>query len=359
MIYDELSSALSDIYTFNISIDNVYESVMTNLYFINSGETVDIVQESAFDILDTMAKAINRFIQKVKQFFMKVITYITSYTSELDALTKKAKPILDNWEDKVSITVSGFDYTVMNSPDPDMSEFIKIVSSYNQLISETIKSIKKDDLKRELIDWMSDSNLDKLRGSVLGASSPIEEEDYLDEIRKFYRHNESEKHDIIYTKSDISNIINKSPDLVKEKNRSIKHRDKLVELLTKTENFFNKSCTILYKGNIKTIDSPKLDISDNKFRKESNTYDYSASDYEVVNKLLNLKYKQVNKIASMIQLVASERCIALKDQIKQEKTIIRQFMFGKKDTATESLNFVQDIQVKPSDILLGGGFYVV
>ena len=227
----------------------------------------------------------------------------------------------------------------MDKKGPDMTEFRSIVDEYNTDM-ENIQKLKIDDVKKSITDWLAESNLDKLRGQVLGVNKIISDDDYLTTVREYFRNDDSETIKITVDNSYVRGIISHAKKLEDIKKESIKDRDNLITLLSKTEKFFDRTIATSYRGTQARVNVDKINVDDNKFSREDRYIKTTDDITRNVSSYATLKYKQVNKIASMINLVACERVNALKDQIKQERVILRRCLFGdtKEETTIESYN---------------------
>ena len=320
--------ALSIIYGSQEADMETFKSFVYEGYLLESGASADIVMEGALDIFKSIANGIKNFIEKVKAFFKKILLYITSATEDLDKLAKEVKPIVKDMDD-IDFTIDGYHFTVIDKSGPNMTEFQRIVSEYNTDMDD-ISKLKEGEIKNKVTEWMSDKNLDKLRGIVLGTGDSIPEDEYLDTIREYYRNGESDTDSIKVDKTMVNSIMDHAKKLEDVKKSSIKDRDTLITLLSKTQAFFERTLPTMYKGNNLQVNVSKVDTTNNKFSKTDNYVNAGDATIKLVSTYATLKSRQVNKIASMINLVACERVNALRDQIKQERTILRKCLFSEK-----------------------------
>lgn len=337
--YEPTYEALSIIYGVCESDHEVFKSYVYTGYLMESGASPDIVMEGVNDMFKAIANDIKKFIEKVKEFFKKILLYITSATEDLDKLANEVEPVLK--DKKINYEINGFTFTVVDKPAPDMREFNRIVDDYNSDMAELTK-LKEAEIKKQIFNWLDESHLDKLRGEILGSGGSIDADDYLDEIRKFYRNGEISTDKIKVTNSMVNQIISHAKKLEEVKRSSIKDRDNLISLLTKTEAFFNTALPTVFKGAQRQVNVAKIDTSDNKFSKEDNYRTADDSVMRMLSTYASAKSKQVNKVASMINLVACERVNALKDQISQERKILRSCLFSS-DTESKVSESVMDL----------------
>lgn len=347
--YCPTCEALSIIYESMESDSRTFKSFVHAGVMMESGASDDIVMESVGDIFKTIANGLNKFIQKVKEFFKKILLYITSAYQDLDKLSEEVKKIIKD-KDDIRFKIDGFKFTVMDKSGPNTTEFHDIVSSYNEDMAKLSK-LKESEIKKSITAWLEESNLDRLRGQVLGNNERIPEDEFLDEIRSYYRNGEISTSTIEVTKSMVMDIIGHAKRLEDLKKSSIKDRDTLINLLTKSESFFGRTIYSYYKGSEKQINVSKVNVSDDKFSTEDNNVNVNDELSKIISMYASYKAKQVNKIAGMINLVACERVNALRDQIKQERTILRKCLFGSSsdDAVKESVSIFPDTGYHGSD----------
>lgn len=339
-VYADDISALSIIYAMESDASATTESFIRWAYLLESGASSDVVMESGGDIIASIINSIKKFIEKIKDFFKRILLYLKAAFGDLTEVSAQLKSRLNEMS-KISFTISGYKFTVLDRPAPNIDEFKKIVSSYNEDMKD-IASLKMEDVKTEINEWLSDEHLEKLRGQVLGSNEMIADDEFTEEIRKYYRDGEDKPKDINVDKSMVNEIIGHAKRLEDTKKSAIKDRDNLITLLNKTEEFFNRTIYPVYRGTTKLVDMSTINVDNNKFSKESNTKTVTDNQAKDISVYATLKSRQVNKIGAIITSVACERANALKDQIKQEKTILRKCLFeykngtSKPTTTTES-----------------------
>ena len=336
--YCPTCEALSIIYETMESDSETFKSFVHTGLLMESGASEDIVMESVSDMFKTIAEGFNKFIKKVKEFFKKILLYITSAYQDLDKVAAQVKDVINDKD--IDFTVNGFKFTVMDKSGPNTTEFRNIVNSYNEDMQDLSK-LKESTINKEILEWLDENNLDKLRGQVLGTNDKISQDDFLDEVRSYYRNGELSTNTIKVTKNMVQDIINHAKKLEDVKKSSIKDRDTLIELLTKTESFFGRTIYSYYKGSTRQVNVNKISIDNDKFSKEDNNVNVDDNLTKLITVYASYKAKQVNKIAGMINLVACERVNALRDQIKQEREILRKCLFG--NTSETSTNESVDI----------------
>lgn len=332
VLYEDMNF-LSEIYSLNeIHFDIVRENIRTIHAYRTIGDP-EILTECTLDMFGKMGEFFKKMIDKIKEFFKKILMYVSAHFMEIDKFVKKYKNELDKVK-KVDFDIFGYEFTIKNGPD--LSPFQDLVNSYNSTISDITK-VKSKEINDEEFQKMSDDNLDQVRGTVLGAGKPIKEDDFLETARKYYRNGETETISIHVDESLFRSTVNQVEDLVKRKKDAEQLRDKLIVLLSKTEDFFNKKVSSVYVDKAKKIPMKKLDIKDNKFGTEKEEYhNYTHAAEFNLNKFIQYKYNYCRKVASIVNLVASEYCNAYKDNVKMSREIIVKSLYGKNDDSDDT-----------------------
>lgn len=313
---------LTEIYELNEF--NAY-IIKENVKYVHAYRTIgnpDILTEGFTDMLGNMGEFFKKMIDKIKEFFKKILMYVASVFMDIDKFVKTYKKELDALKD-IKFTIYGFKWTMHEAPN--MEAFRKIVDDYNSELSDIAKK-KKADILKEQNDWLKESNLDKLRGEVLGSNQNISSEDFTETIRKYYRDGEISEISIDIDDSEYRNIISNVDSLVKDKKEAEKTRDDLIVLLDKTKRFFDQKASTVYVSGVKKIKTNRININDNKFSKEDDEY-VSDSGISSMEAFLRFKYNQANKLGAMINTVACERANAYKDQVKWCREVIRKGLF--------------------------------
>lgn len=323
VLYDDISF-LAEIYSLE---DMTLQIAKENVKYVHAYQTignVDILTEGFTDSLQKIGNFFKAMIEKIKQFFKKIFEYIDACFLDIDKFVKKYKKELDAVS-KVDFTVNGFEWT-MHEP-PNMEPFQKLVSDYNDAIADASK-LKKSDIIKDQDEFLSKSNLDKLRGEILGSKEPIDEDDWSETVRKYYRNGEIDAQSIQVDVSMFRQYVNDADSLVKKKKEAEKTRDDLIVLLDKTQRFFDKKAPVVYGSGVKKIKTTRANVTDNDFKTGDDAYTaYTDSTASAVEAMLRFKYNQANKMASMINLVATERANAYKDQVKMTREIIKRSLF--------------------------------
>lgn len=340
--YADDYSALSTIYCAESSSLDLIESYTRFLYIKESENCPEIVIEAAGDVVGRVVEGIKHLIESIVDFFKRIILYLKALFGDISDVSAVLKKRLSEMPD-IAFTISGFNFTVLDKSGPNMIEFQNIVNRYNEDIRD-ISKLKIDDIKHEINDWLDTDHINTLRGQVLGTNRTIDADDFQKEIRAYFRNDAEHASDIKVDRVMINEIINHASKLESVRDAAIKDRDKLITLLTKTEEFFTKTIYPTFKGTTKTMNLATVDVKDDKFSTKTNYTTVNDTQAVDISAYTTLKSRQVNVIGSIISTVACERANALKDQVAQEKKILKRCLFNynegytKKTDTTKALN---------------------
>lgn len=318
----------------NYSMEKLHFEVMKEMVianhrqYMNFGNT-DIAIESSVSVFNKMGTYFKELIKKIKEFFSKVMMYVNAHLQDLDKFCKQYKDQLTKLNPK--FTFDGYNFTI-DDKLPVMDEFEKIVNDYNSCIMD-VKSLSADEIKQQQVEFLKGENINALRGKVLGKNTPIQEDDFNEEVLKVFRGGSMDTQDIEVNSSYINNLVSSSKTLMEHKNKCEKDKALLLNLLNKTEAFFDKKVEVVYKDfSTKEIELNKISTNDKKFSTtDADNLKYDESSTKVLNALVKFKYEQVKVISGLINTVMVERLNAYKANIKQNGQILRQALMHKSE----------------------------
>ena len=317
---------LSDIFSleeahFGIVKENIRYNHMMNI----PNTPHEILTEAFADVIQKMGDFFKKMIVSIKEFFRKLFMYINASLMSIDKFVKKYKKELDK-VDKVDFEVYGYEFTFQE--EPTLDELEKIVNGYNDDIMN-VNKLKVAELKTEQNEYLSNANLCKLRGNILGSGQSIEEDDFMETVRKYYRNGESESTAIKIDLSTFRDAVSNAGKDVKDMKAAEKLRDQFIIALNKAEKFFDQKVPLMYKEGEKSIDMRKAKVEDKKFNVTDDKVYISDSKRDVVNQLVRLRYNQTRTVSAMVNIVVRERANAYKDKVKMTKEIIQKALFNK------------------------------
>ena len=320
-------------------LDIVKENIRYNHMKTIPDTTPDILTEAFADIISKMGEFFKKMIISVKEFFRKFFMYINSLFMDIDKFVKKYRREL-NAVEKVNFDIYTFNFTMHD--EPNLDELEKIVNGYNDDISNANK-LKVEDIKAKQNDYLSVGHLRELRGNILGSGNPIDEDDFLDEVRKYYRNGEDKEETITIGLSEFRDAMNNATKDVKELKAAEKLRDNFIVQLDKAQKFFDQKAPVMYKDNNPTINLKKTELKDNKFKTTDEDVYISNGKSDAVNQMLRFRYSQTKEVASIINVIVRERANAYKDKVKASKEIITKALFNKNtDTSIGELEKEDD-----------------
>lgn len=327
---------LSDIYM----LESFHSDIVKDNFRVKHMEAIheseEIIMEAFSDVIQKMGEYFKKLIQAIKDFFKKLLMYIASYLMDIDKFVKTYKSELDKIRD-VKFTVYGYNFKL--DTKPNLSELQNIINSYNDTIS-SLGKLKKADILVEQNKYLSSKNLDELRGKVLGSEQQIEEDNFADEVRKFYRDGELDTVEIEVDDSLFREVINNASELSKQTKEAEKLRDNSIILFNKAERFFSKTATTMYKDKDVVISNSKLNYdSENNSLTAGDTVTNASGKREVIDTFIRFKYNQTKTLSAMVNLVVREYANAHRDKVKMYREILRKSLFDSKtdsdaDTST-------------------------
>ena len=341
VLTDDLS-LLESIYQFEDATIQMYGNLASSRFNSMTSNDSNIVTEGVSDMVKSMGSAIRKLIAAIKDFFVGFIRAFTSYTLNLQDFVKQYKD--DLLAKDHDFEIIGYKFTVMDSKDPDMSDFNKLVSTYNSSLS-TLKDIKKTDIIAEGNSFLDEKNLGEMRARVLGVSGGIAKDDFVEVVRKQYRDGETETSSIHIGNDEIRDIVTNADRMVTLKKKAEKDRDAIIQLLSKAEVFFNRKAGMIYRDAKSKVDAKTFDVDDDyKVSHTPADIPYTDSDLSKVTTLLSVKYNETKAISSIINVVISERANAFRDLVKQSRKVVGKAMQSKKkgtgsDDVKECINY--------------------
>lgn len=306
-----------------------------------SGDT-DILMEGLSDIGHGIIEWFKKMATIIREFFSKFIKIFTDFALSLDAFVEKNRDAL--LKSEINTTITGFRFTVLDKPDPNMSEMDKLIASYNSMLNG-IDSLELSEVRKQSVDFLSDVNMGKIRGEVLGSKNAIESDIFLKEVRKFYRDNMESPGNIKVDNSYINEIVSHAKKLVDAKSKATNDRDRILKLLKSAESFFNSRVVIGYDNRAATIKTRTISSSSTSDKFDTADGDTLQYDkyYKKYSGLMVAKYNEIKELSKIISVVVTERANAFKDQVKQERKIVSMAMKPIVSKSAEESTFYNEI----------------
>lgn len=282
----------------------------------------DILIEGFKDFVNNVKELIQKFINYIKTAISKFFMHITS-------LTKGFKKFIDDNKEAVlkkdiSFEFAGFQYTI-DEGVPNIKPIEDLIDEYNKLVID-IKSKRVDDIKEEEAKFYS--KLPDIRNKVLDLQKislldkHVEDYEFNDICVKRFRNGFSVPTAINVDNTYIQNIIRDYDRLEKSLSSTKKSYEKVMAQLNNLKSFFEKRVIRLYdEKNMKMKIQP---LSNTSFSPEEGDYlDYDTDAYAVLNAFMDLAFKQVKVIGSLITTAFYEKINAINANIKQYTEIFK------------------------------------
>lgn len=319
----EISYVMEDMY-FDVN-SNQLGATITGL----KADSVEILEEGFNDFIDGAVKFFKKLIEKFKEFMKKAFMYINAYIGDFNKFVKRySKELMKKYPD---FTIEGYEYTIDNTL-PDTSVIQSMLSDYNSELS-SIDNMKKADIVKKRSEVMSEASMNKLRAKVLSKTTPIAKDDYVDECKKTFRNGDNNTSTIQINHDKLVDIVNGFDALTKTYKDAKKDQDKLIALLEDIKSFFQKSASLQYREGKRVIKTDKVSVngSNNGLSRDGDqTTEYNTDKMMVYNTFFNFKFAYAKEVSAICVNAMSERVNALKEQLAQEKKIVRRCLGASK-----------------------------
>ena len=286
------------------------------------------LMEGCSDIAEKITESTDEFSEAISNFSKTVSRGMTGISSEFCDLAKKNNSI-DKLDD-FSFTIVGYKYKTLSTKRIDLSELDSVVNDYNKMITSLQNAVTSDAKLSEFEDksrqYLEESNLSKVRAKMLGVHDAIYEDDFLNEVRNYYR-GSSLCVDVTVDKKYVKKIPDEQKKLIKDRTLTMEEMSHamntfsiMTDYLVGTLNGLNDSGT----GISCTISGISLK-SKGQLSTTSKLLVVPKHDTDTISKcitILRLTYSKVVKLQSMAQIILSERLVALKDQMQQNMVIL-------------------------------------
>ena len=324
---DYCCSMLESLIDLEVISGEICQEHMYSTYISIKEESLEILEEGLKDFVNKAAEYFKKMIEKIKVFFKRVFTVISSYIGDFKTFIKNNKDYLSKLQPNFEI--KGYNYTI-DSVNVNLTYLTDILDEFNRDITN-MDSLKISDFKKKREEYLSEENLDRMRGQLLHSKKPIDAADFLTEIREALRDGRPEEDDIKVDSVLLRNILSMYDTVDKMYKDSTKYRDELIVLMERAQNYFSSSAKVAYKGQDKKIVANTLSVNSNgKFEKGKEvTTNYKDSVIQNINVYYNFRFKQVKEVSTMCTIIATEKTNAFREQLKLYRDIVRQSMYNK------------------------------
>lgn len=310
-----------ELQSYNIIHDHLYST-----YTGTRESSTDIVMEGLGDMVSSAAKFFKELIMKLGDFFKRTGVYMASLFMNFDKFISKYKDELLKSEKEYSLY--GFEYTFGESV-PKTNVMMKIVNEFNSELPEVTK-LEKADLVRRRDEFLEEGKMDLLRGGILGRNTKIESDEFRSTLFQMFRNGQDVEREIRIDKSKLNHYIQGYSNLKKEFDKTKKERYELEKVYRALETFFARGPKVEYVGSSKKIRTQTVDISNGRFKADSNfmNNENSNKNLDVINYYYSFKWKQAQEIGTYSFQAYVERINAIKEAVKFYEKVIRGAIFA-------------------------------
>lgn len=289
-------------------------------------ENLQILQEGIGDFFNSVINFFKNLLEKFKAFMKKAFMFLNAYIGDFDNFLNKYKEELLKLNPDFSY--KGFKYTTTR--ELKLHSIETLINEFNDDL-HNLKELKIGDIIEMRKRFNEPTNLNKIRGSIIGASS-IDEDRFDEECFKYFRSGEYDAIDLDIKKNDISSYIAEYPGVKKSLKTASENRDKTITMVESIKKFFEKGASVSYNGKSKSIttyDAVKNVKGTRVVDGTKGTSAYSSDELRKVNAFYNFKFQQSKIIGNLAINASCDKVNAIKEQLKQTKAIIRQGMSSK------------------------------
>lgn len=324
----------TEIESFNIIQEAEYESFETLVEFnkamyIGMKENCDeIIEEGFKEFFEDAAKFFRNLAKKIIEFTKNAMKYFVSYIQDFSKFLKKNEDYLKSLN--INFTYKGYEYTFPEAPV--LTKVYEIVKSYYGNINK-IDSMKYSDIVKMRDEFANESTKNKIRASILGVGTEVSQDNYSEASKKLFRNTENPIN-ITVDKAYIEKIIKDYDNIKSLLNKTETKKTQIIKLLNDLEIFFNKKASVTYQNEQKVIKTSEIKYDDNdKFKRGSDiNSSYDENKLKNLNIYFDYKFKEARFISNCVITVYLDKINAIKDNMTQYKSIIRQALTKKENT---------------------------
>lgn len=309
---------LNDVLMLKQSETDITEAYMLGIYHLQQTCESSVMNMIINDISGVIESVTSSISKAGYNFGDKILSYLVNSTTFIEKSKKVIEPMR---EESIDFYINGYNFSVLNSPRIDFSELNKIFDEYSQFVTNINKLIQTsslgDSLKIEQLSsgYRDENSLSKLRAQMLGCNcESISGENFLMEVKKFYRSGTTTKELIYIDKLYVMAAINDVKSIKTELERTKKDFDYLNKVYDSIINTINLTLNSISNTQQKQVclDIPTNGVLDTDTSKAI-SFCLSA---------INSKYFQVVELRNIAEIILGGRLSALRDQIIQIMEIL-------------------------------------
>lgn len=330
---DETATLLETLVSVEEDFISIIESSNLATVIYSEDGDIEILQEGFKDMVTSAVEFFKKMINSLIEFVKRFFTWLSSYIGNFEKFVEKNKKRLTSLNPDFSF--EGYVYTI-KAGVPNLDRVSAIITDFNKDLS-SLDKMSMEDLTIEREETTSTNVMNALRGSVLGASQPIESEDYLNEVKKSYRNDEDKPTSIKVNGQYLTGLVNTYSDLAKLKTEVSKERDKVNVLLSNMRSFFEKGPKTGFEGNEGFARGSNITIKNDGYSlSKSDDVTVKGDSIQKMNFFYSTKFKQAKEIGAIVLTALNEKVSAIKENLKQNERVIRKAAFSKdKETPKE------------------------
>lgn len=323
---DYCCSMIESLIDLEVLSGEICQEHLYTTYLSIKDDSIEILQEGFGDFLNRASEYFKKMVEKIKAFFKRVFTVISSYIGDFKSFIKNNKDTLIQLNPDFEI--KGFKYTI-DAVNASSNYLDDILDEFNRDITN-LDSLKTSEIKERSEEYLSDRNLDKMRAQLINAKEPVDNVEFVNKIRETLRDGKTTEEEIKVDQYLLRNIVSLYDTIDKSYKESVKSRDRLIVLMERAQNYFSNAAKVSYKGSDKKIVSNRLSVENEKFvTGDEVTTNFSDKTVKTANVYYNFRFKQVKEVSTMCTLVATEKTNAIREQLKLYREIVRKSLSSK------------------------------
>lgn len=289
-------------------------------------ENLEILHEGFGDFINSVVTFFSKLLNKLKDFVKNVFLYISNFIGDFDKFINAHKEEIKKLNPDFDI--QGYKYTI-NDSIPDLSILNSLIHDFNSELSN-IDKLKIPDIVAQRNEFNTSANQGKMRASILKKTSELSAEEFQQEIKLIYRDGEESQNTIHVDHGYLNKVVDDFPNVKRSFDNVRKETDRVIILVNNLKNFFEKSASVYYKNNKKTIGTYKISNNNGSMKKDERfERDYEVDKIALINVFFSFKFLQAKEIGNLTVSAMMEKTNALKEQLALYKSIVRRSFFNK------------------------------
>lgn len=320
---------------------------MMATYLSLKEDDMEILEEGFKDFTKSAVKFFEKMIRKFTEFMSKAFMVIRAYVGNFEKFLAKYKNKL--MELNPDFNIMGYQYS-FNRDLPRLDKIQQVVQSYNSELQE-IKKMKKEEIVKQRNEFIATEQMNQIRAYVIGASRPIEDDEFIEMTRQSYRSYMDIEEEINITKTELMRILDGYKDLKQSLNDVTKEKNKTILIIESMKNFFSKGPSVHFDNKQKVVYLHQMDINEKGnglTRTGTVKVPQAENQMDLLNTFYNFKWIQSKNLGSICITAVSEKINAIKEALKFYEKVIRKSLFNNQEEGSVSSNGLHDGDTKLS-----------